>query len=92
VSDERKKPLWPWIVHLLIGLPVLYVANSGPMHGVAFRDTSLIGYEADGRVILSEPESWWPNAYAPVIWASERWWGKPLKRYWTLWPLVQAKE
>ena len=27
--DERR-PLWPWIVALLIGLPVLYVASFGP--------------------------------------------------------------
>jgi hypothetical protein len=25
MSDDRKKPLWPWMVALLIGLPVLYV-------------------------------------------------------------------
>ena len=30
MSDDRKKPLWPWIVALLIGLPVLYVASFGP--------------------------------------------------------------
>ncbi len=30
MSDARKKPLWPWIVALLIGLPVLYVASFGP--------------------------------------------------------------
>ncbi len=30
MSDDRKKPLWPWIVTLLIGLPVLYVALFGP--------------------------------------------------------------
>jgi hypothetical protein len=29
MSDERK-PVWPWIVALLIGLPVLYVASFGP--------------------------------------------------------------
>ena len=27
--DERK-PLWPWIATLLIGLPVLYLASFGP--------------------------------------------------------------
>lgn len=31
MSDYRKKPLWPWIVTLLIGLPVLYVAAYGPV-------------------------------------------------------------
>ena len=30
MSDERK-PLWPWIVALLIGLPVLYVGSFGPV-------------------------------------------------------------
>ena len=29
MSGERK-PLWPWIVTLLIGLPVSYVASFGP--------------------------------------------------------------
>ena len=30
MSDDRKKPVWPWIVALLIGVPVLYVASFGP--------------------------------------------------------------
>ncbi len=30
MSDDRKKPLWPWIVVLLIGLPLLYVTSFGP--------------------------------------------------------------
>ena len=31
MSDERKNlEIWPWIVALLIGLPVLYVASFGP--------------------------------------------------------------
>jgi hypothetical protein len=28
--DEERKPVWPWIVALLIGLPVSYVAAFGP--------------------------------------------------------------
>jgi hypothetical protein len=36
MSDERK-PLWPWIVALLIGLPVLYVASFGPACWLADR-------------------------------------------------------
>jgi hypothetical protein len=28
--SEERKPLWPWIVALLIGLPVLYMASFGP--------------------------------------------------------------
>ena len=30
MSEERKTPFWPWIVALLIGLPILYVASFGP--------------------------------------------------------------
>jgi hypothetical protein len=30
MSDDRKNPLWPWIVSLLLALPVLYVASFGP--------------------------------------------------------------
>jgi hypothetical protein len=28
--SEQRKPVWPWILVLLIGLPVLYVASFGP--------------------------------------------------------------
>ncbi len=30
MSDDRKKPLWPWIMAMLIGLALLYVASFGP--------------------------------------------------------------
>ena len=30
MSDERRKPTWPWIIVVLLGLPVLYVASFGP--------------------------------------------------------------
>jgi hypothetical protein len=30
MSDDRKRPIWPWIVVLLIGLPVLYYLSLGP--------------------------------------------------------------
>lgn len=30
MNDERKKSVWPWMLALLIGLPVLYVAAFGP--------------------------------------------------------------
>jgi hypothetical protein len=36
---EERKPMWPWMVAFLIGLPALYVASFGPVcwlthHGV----------------------------------------------------------
>ena len=30
MRDGRKSSVWPWIVALLIGLPVLYVLSFGP--------------------------------------------------------------
>jgi hypothetical protein len=30
MSDDRKIPLWPWIVALLVVLPMLYVGSVGP--------------------------------------------------------------
>ena len=36
MSDERK-PLWPWIAALLIGLPLLYVVSFGPACWVTSR-------------------------------------------------------
>jgi hypothetical protein len=63
-------------------MPLLYVLSSGPMHGMAFRNASIIGYDPDGTILLSEPDDWWPKVCAPLVWASERSWGNPLKRYW----------
>jgi hypothetical protein len=37
MSDDRKKPIWPWIVALLVGLPVLYVASFGPACWISSR-------------------------------------------------------
>jgi hypothetical protein len=30
MDGERKKPVWAWIVAVLVGLPVLYLASFGP--------------------------------------------------------------
>jgi hypothetical protein len=92
MSEDRKKPAWPWITALLIGLPVVYILSSGPAHGVAFRNASIIGYDADGTSLLSEYENWWPTVYAPLVWASERSWGKPLRRYWNFIESKRARE
>src|SRR5262245_28783514 len=37
MSDDRK-PVWPWIVALLIGLPMLYVASFRPACGPVEHD------------------------------------------------------
>jgi len=38
MSDDRKTPAWPWIVALLIGPPVLYVASFGLACALAEHD------------------------------------------------------
>ena len=40
MSDDRK-PLWPWLAALLLGLPVLYVASFGPACWVSARVPAL---------------------------------------------------
>ncbi len=37
MNDDHKKPLWPWIVALMIGLPILYVASFGPACWISSR-------------------------------------------------------
>ncbi len=54
MSDERKKTgVWPWIVALLIGLPVLYVASLGPACWITSRAS------AGARLL--------PIIYAPIV-------------------------
>jgi hypothetical protein len=60
MDDDRKKPLWPWIAALLIGLPVLYVASFGPAcwltsaldrHGWVEPNRKLVAYWPLGRIL-----------------------------------------
>jgi hypothetical protein len=50
MSDERK-PVWPWIAALLIGLPVLYVASFGPACWV----TSRLNFGARSISVIYRP-------------------------------------
>ena len=43
MSDDRKKPIWPWIVTVLLGLPVLYVASFGPVNWIRYPKESSFG-------------------------------------------------
>jgi hypothetical protein len=94
--DDRKTPLWLWIVALLIGLPVVYVASSGPTQSLAFRSRivtipvppdSLIGY---AEIVVDQGRGW-PRVYAPLLWASEEPWGEVLENYWALFPIQGDK-
>ena len=77
MSDDHKKPVWPWIVALLIGLPVLYVLSVGPI-------SWLYNHEVLPRSLV--PIYYW--FYAPIAFANERgpeWLRQILDWYADLW-------
>jgi hypothetical protein len=88
MSDDRKKPLWPWIVAVLIGLPVLYFLSSGPTRIVAFRHHNYYS-SFYGEFGVVDADEWWTTGYAPLEWASGQPWGKPVIWYWGLFPIRQ---
>jgi hypothetical protein len=88
MNDDRKKPLWPWIAALLIGLPVLYVFSSGPTRVVACRRYSLNAANAWDVAIIAN--RWWMTVYAPLCWLSENSeqpCAKVLDSYWSVFPI-----
>lgn len=56
MSETSRKPAWPWIVALLIGLPVLYVLSFGPACWASLRTRS------GGRLI--------GTIYYPIFWSA----------------------
>jgi hypothetical protein len=52
--SEQRKSIWPWIVALLIGLPLLYVASFGPACWASLRT------ESSGRLV--------GTIYHPIFW------------------------
>jgi hypothetical protein len=65
MSDDRK-PVWPWIVALLMGLPVVYVLSIGPAWWIYEHSKSQI----IGRCYYSfyAPIGWcWPAQMQPVL-------------------------
>jgi hypothetical protein len=94
MNDERK-PLWPWIVALLIGLSFVYVMSSGPSQTLACRyrfEYSILGggfgQPTEQRIL--DRGRWWPKIFAPLVWAAEKKWGEPVNRYWGRFPVKQA--
>jgi hypothetical protein len=92
MTEEQKKPGCPWMVALLVGLPLLYVLSSGPMQTVAFRcHVTHSPDPAGSRAMIAEsavdPGVWWPTFYAPLWWAADQPWGEPLTWYWELFPI-----
>jgi len=87
MSDDRK-PLWPSFVALLIGLPVLYVASSGPARVVACRRYSMNLANAWDVAIITD--KWWMTVYTPLNWISEnseQQCAKALNSYWSVFPI-----
>ena len=70
MREERENPVWPWVVVLLIGLPVLYVASFGPACWLARPTDRLWSCVAtvygplgriavDGPGVFREPLAWY---------------------------------
>jgi hypothetical protein len=72
MSEEREKPVWPWLVAVLIWLPVLYVASFGPACWLVDRDWSYASTTASvywpvvrlaysGPDWIKRPIQWWTS-------------------------------
>jgi len=59
MSEPETKPIWPWIVPPLIGLPVLYVLSLGPWNWLVAH-----GWISQQTVLLL---GW---IYLPIDWIS----------------------
>jgi len=69
MSDERRKPLLPWIAALLIGLPVLYVASFGPACWYATSNAVMVPTVARFYWPLTRCAWACPGDFAvPVLW------------------------
>jgi hypothetical protein len=68
MSDDRKKPLWPWIVALLIGLPVFYVASFGPACWWFAEEIEV----DDGNVYRQANVIYWPIGWVYMRSTSEK--------------------
>ena len=81
MTDDHKKPFWPWIVALLIGLPVLYVASFGPACWItsrANRCASVIG-------TVYKPMTWAMSSDDETLWRLITWYaeiGAPINWHW----------
>src|SRR5262245_55848704 len=84
MTDDPKKPLWPWIVALLIGLPAMYVASFGPACWLMSRTTVCTkaitaAYQPIFFCWMRCPEqaAAWINWYCYVGARKDWYWGSP---------------
>jgi len=61
MSQDSRRPVWPILIVALIGLPVLYVASTGPAIWLLRR------FNSDGLNDLAL------TVYAPVLWLYYHW-------------------
>jgi hypothetical protein len=96
---NRRERWAKWSAALLAVTPALYVLSSGPLTMVAF--SNRLGEEStvlpDGTMRLGVTQetslgTWFPIAYAPLLWASEQEWGDPIFWYWDVFPNRQVVE
>lgn len=77
-------------------LPLFYVLGSGPTRPLAFRDRLAYktrpGASGPALYITREQSAVWTIVYAPLSWASQEPWGKPIRSYWALFPIPKVIE
>jgi hypothetical protein len=95
---NRRKPWAKWTAVGLVAVSVLYVVSSGPMMTVGWRSRTsytpspLPGSNAVMATTERGPGVWWPQVYAPLLWASDKSWGEQLYWYWELFPVREEGE
>jgi hypothetical protein len=78
MSEERKKSgAWPWIVALLIVLPVLYVLSFGPACWLASKSGEAYSDIRPSRGLFI----YWPLGWCAETWGWENTAGRTVKWY-----------
>ncbi len=92
VNRKERWAKWKraWLPLVLLA----YVLSSGPMHAVAFRHDTVIGIDPDGSSVFADRGGGksFRKVYAPIVWASEQSWGRPVKQYWRFFPIQEQRE
>ena len=77
MSEGRKPPVWPWIVGLIIGLPVVYVLSWAPAEILVMKMGEPEWLVVPGKAIYA-PLAWLqyhiPEAVNQWYEAYDQWW------------------
>jgi hypothetical protein len=100
VRVYNRRDRWAkWTLAAVVVLPVLYIGSSGPMTMLAFRQhvTHMHTFIPDGEERIqatthTDRGTWFPVAYAPLVWVSNQPGGDPISRYWSLFPVRFAND